>query len=228
MLDDDTPDVEFVNDSQLRVDVPSYAVSSPGSISVRVINPGGRVSDTSTVSITASSGSCDTAGVDVVLDAIGVSKRASVAYSFGPARRFFYSPSEPKYHECPVADLSTAQTPFAGTVVQNTTDSFVFLEATANCASNDDAYLAIYETTSTVPTSDAARKACTGSVASGSSGGGNLSSPNSNGSTSCPGLTKPNGGAVLLLPCEKAVIVTQPFRTDGTGRPSSIDVKIVD
>lgn len=229
LLDDSTATFEFVSDTQLRVDVPSFVTQGPGSVSVRVANPGGLVSDTSTLTIRAAGGtSCDGTGVDAVLDVVGASQRVSLDYGYGPARRFYYSPSESAYHTCPVSDLSSTQTPFAGTVVQNATNEFVYLEASANCGASDDAYLAIYETTSTIPTSDAARKACTGYVSNGRLGGGSRESPNSGGSSACPGLTKANGGGVLLFPCEKAVVVTQPFRADGTGRPTSIDVRVVE
>ena len=101
-----------------------------------------------------------------------------------------------------------------------------FLEANADCASTDVAFLALYAGTTTVPTTDAARIACTGVVANGVSGGGGYSSSNANGSAYCPGFTEANGGAVTLQPCETAVILVQPYDITQFTEPGQVDLDL--
>jgi hypothetical protein len=123
-------------------------------------------------------------------------------------------------------NLSVSSTAYAAVVVQNTSGVAAYLEANADCASTDDAFLAVYAATDTIPTASADRKACTGYVANGVSGGGGLTSTNANGSDYCPGLTAANGGAVTLQPCDTAVLIVQPYDVTQFTSPATLAVQL--
>lgn len=107
--------------------------------------------------------------------------------------------------------------PYAALVVQNTSGVAAKLEAWAQCSGQfDDAYLALYNT-STVPTTDAARKSCTGVLSNGK-GGSNakwFSLENSGNSNYCPGFWSKDAqgvdhGAPTIAACGTWVVYLQP------------------
>ena len=169
---------------------------------------------------------CDPTGVDLALAATGSAQTFTLDYSYGPVTRFFYDPTDPTEYTCPVAQLSTNTSSYAAIVVQNTSGATAFLEANADCASTDVAFLAFYPGTTTVPTSDAARMVCTGVVANGTSGGGAYDSTNDQGSAWCPGMTKANGGSITLPPCGTAVVLVQPYDVTQFTAPTQLDIDL--
>jgi hypothetical protein len=232
----------FVSTTELRAVVPAASLATPATIAITVANPdpGASTSSAQTLTVTAAASddagttddgggavaTCDPTGVDVALAATGASQTITLAYSNGPAARFFYDPSDLTESTCPVAQLSTSQSSYAAFVVQNTSGAVAFLEANADCASTDMAFLALYGGTTTVPTTDAQRIACTGVVANGTTGGGSFSSTNAAGSQWCPGITKANGGSVTLQPCATAVILVQPYDITQFTEPGQVDVDL--
>lgn len=169
---------------------------------------------------------CDSTGVNATLSATGATQTVPLTYSFGPVNRFYYDPSLSSAYTCPVAELDTATTNYAAVVVQNTSGTTAYLEANADCASTDVAFLAVYANTTTVPTSNADRAACTGFVANGTSGGGALTSSNAAGSQWCPGVTKANGGSITLPPCATAVVLVQGYDPTQFTTPGQMDLDL--
>lgn len=225
-------DTTYVSSTQLRAVVPAWQIYVQGSLGIRVYNPspGSSLSSSATLTITQpQSTTCDTSGVDTTLNASGTESALSLDYTNGPARRFGYAPSDPTYHTCPLGQLSsvsTADYAYAAHVVQNTTSQTLKLEAWAVCGSGDDVQMALYENTSTIPTTDAQRKACSGFMANGSTGAGGFTSPEANGSSSCPGLMASNGGSIVLSPCEKAVVLMMPYNYPTKTRPATVKVRL--
>ncbi len=167
---------------------------------------------------TASSAACDATGVDAVLPEVGYLK--TVTLSYAPASRSLTSASD----ACPLSEVGGAA-PQAAIVIRNTSGQAAYLEASAECAPTDDALLAVYAGETAAPTSDAARMACTGRVAHGADGVGGLASDTPSASPHCPGLTVANAGAVLLAPCDTAVIVVQAASSSST-RPLALDLDL--
>ncbi len=225
----------YVSASELQATVPASSLTTATTIAITVANPdpGASTSGTQTLTVTdAATGdddggaSCDTTGVDVVLDSTGSPTSAALSYALGPTPRYAYNPDDSTAFTCPVVYLSVSSTTYAAIVVQNTSGVAAYLEANADCAATDDAFLAAYANTADVPTASADRQACTGYVANGVSGGGGLTSANANGSDYCPGLTSANGGAVTLQPCEKVVLIVQPYDLTQFTAPATIDVQL--
>jgi hypothetical protein len=232
VLADGAPlDTTYVSATELRATVPAAKLAASGSIAITVKNPdpGSSTSSAVTLAVTdvADAGAaCDTTGADVVLAGPGASQTVPLAYALGPAPRFAYNPAEPTFYTCPVAQLSTQSSSYAGLVVVNSGTASALLEANAVCGANDDAFLAVYAGASHVPTADADREACTGYVANGTSGGGGLASTQSNGSSYCPGLTAANGGAITLAPCGRAVLLAQPYDVTQFTAPAQLAVSL--
>jgi hypothetical protein len=100
--------------------------------------------------------------------------------------------------------------------VQNTSNAPVTLSAWAVCTGDmsrsDDAFISLYKRP-TKPVTTSEREGCIGAIAEGSDGPGAYSAPEPDrgGAIYCPGLTKANGGGMLLAVCEKAVVRIQPY-----------------
>jgi hypothetical protein len=167
---------------------------------------------------TTNGGACDATGVDAVLPKVGYVK--TVTLSYAQASTSFTSASD----ACPLSEVGAAA-PQAAIVIRNTSGQAAYLEASAECAPTDDAFLAVYAGATDAPTSDADRMACTGRVANGAGGTGALASDTPSASTHCPGLTVANAGAVLLAPCDTAVIVVQGASSSPT-RPLALDLQL--
>ena len=194
--------------------VPGSLLGTVGTQPVTVTNPapGGGVSNAVGFDVT-----CDTTGVDIPLGPLGtVTTRDLLWGSSPPTSERFTSSSV-----CP-ASIPTTPTntePYRAFVVQNTSSAPVTLSTWAVCTSTSttrsDAFLATYRR-STIPMTLAERTACTGDVSEGANGAPSLPSPDSNGSTWCPGLTNALGAGLSLGVCEKGVVYIQPWSTTST------------
>jgi hypothetical protein len=112
---------------------------------------------------------------------------------------------------CP-RDVGDSSVPVRVYVAQNQTDAPATLSAWTVCAtSTESALIALYADASALPKGDALRT-CATVVASG--GANDYGSPDNHSSGYCPGLTKANGGGLLLAPCEEAVIYVQDNMID--------------
>jgi hypothetical protein len=228
-IDDDALQTTFINERQLNAIVPAAKLTSADGFYVHVENPdpGGSSSMRVKVNVVQRAAqSCDTSGTDVQLGSAGAPQSFALDYKLGPAPRFRWQPAEPSSYICPVAELSTSSQPFAAVVVQNTSGATASLSAWAVCDATGDAAMAFYAGTAAAPASDAARLQCSSAVSWGQSGPETRTSPEAGGSSWCPGLTKANGGAVALAPCDKAVVFVQPYWDDPTQRPTSLKVQL--
>jgi hypothetical protein len=228
----------FLGASELRAVVPAASLTTATTIAITVANPdpGGSTSSAQTLTVTApvttedagddagedAGITCDPTGVDLALAGAGTTQTFALDYSFGPVARFYFDPTDLTESTCPVEQLSTSTSSYAAFVVQNTSGAPAFLEANAVCASTDVAFLAVYASTTTIPTADAERIACSGFVANGSSGGGNYSSTSAGGSQYCPGMTKANGASITLQPCDTAVVLVQPYDITQYTEPAQV------
>jgi hypothetical protein len=217
----------FVDKTQVRAVVPAAKLASASTVQIRVRNPAPGASTSGTRPLTVSDPmACDTTGVDQVLGAVGSPKTVALAYSKGPDERFYFDPDDPGAFTCPVTKLSVTQQSYATIVVQNTSGSAKSLSVNAVCTGTDDAFMTVYAGRPTAPVTDDERKQCTGYVANGSGGAGARASTQSNGSSFCPGLTKANGGGVVLNACDKAVILVIPYSYPAYARPASVVVDL--
>lgn len=201
----------FVSSVQLTATVPQSAFSQVGTLSFTVTTPapGGGTSNTVTLAV-----GCDTTGVDLQLAALVTPQ--SVQTNFTAAN----AATSQMYYEaraCPATFAVAATAPFdpiirpyRAVVVQNTTNAPATLAAWAACASTDDMYLTMYRR-ATVPVTVSEREVCAAYVSEGAGGAGAFTSPEANGSSFCPGLTKANNGGISLAVCEKAVVYGQPY-----------------
>ena len=203
----------FVSGTTLTAIVPAAYFVNPGNVSITVStpNPGGGTSGAFNISV-----GCNTAGVDVTLGA--VNNTTTLSTNFGAATNY---PRISSAQTCPVTVTTSNPQPGRSWIVQNTAGVPVVLSAWAVCSSDaasgrqDDGFLAFYRRSS-VPTTDADRQACTGFVSEGATGSGAYSSPESNGSAWCPGLTKANNAGITLGVCERIVVHTQPWSITST------------
>ncbi len=203
----------YVSGTSLTAVVPAAYFVNPGNVSITVFtpNPGGGTSGAFNLAV-----GCNPTGVDVTLGAIN--NVTTLPTSFGVAPSYSRITTATT---CPLAVTTTNPQPTRSWVVQNTAGVPVVLSAWAVCTSDagtgrqDDAFLAFYRR-STVPTSDADRQQCTGFVGEGSSATGAYTSPESNGSVWCPGLTKANNAGISLGVCERVVVQTQPYSLTST------------
>jgi hypothetical protein len=148
-----------------------------------------------------SSGACDGTGVDAVLPRVGYVKTVMLSYATQASGGFTSADT------CPLSELGGAA-PEATIVVRNTSGQAAYLEASAECAPADDAFLAVYVGATVAPSSDTGLEACTGRVANG-----------------CPSLALANAGAVMLAPCDTAVVVLQGGSSSST-RPMALDLDL--
>lgn len=200
----------FVSGNELEALVPAPKLAALGTLGIHVHSPGPGGGDSATSPLLVV---CDPSGVDVALGAAG--DVTTVFTSFSTA------PTAPPLNAgvCPTS-LATTRTPqpYRTWVVQNNQPQSLTLSAWAVCStgtlSEDDALLAIYKRP-TPPATDGERLQCATVMSEGSFGsypaGATYKSPESNGSSWCPGLTKANGGGVALAACEKAVVFTMPY-----------------
>ena len=207
-----------VSSSQLTAVVPGSALGALGDLSITVVTPapGGGTSNASELEVT-----CDSTGVTVPLGAVGNITTRSTFYS-GPDVDHLNSAA------C-ATSLSGFVEPIDTFVVQNTTSSNVVLSSWGVC-SNDgthqsDGFLAFYRGSS-LP-ADRTQCAAGTVVSEGALGGaGNYASPDSNGSSWCPGLTKANGAGLTLAACEKAVVTLSPYSvSDTTNYPPPTQIR---
>jgi hypothetical protein len=214
----------FVNSTQLTATVPASAFAGPGNLQFTVVNPGPGGGTSSAVTLAVG---CNTAGVDYPLRTLNVAQSVSTNF------RVANTTTSQMYYEaksCPATfadnpDNTPAIRPYRAIVVQNTTSASATLAAWATCASTDDAYLTFYRR-GTVPMTLAEREVCTQYIAEGEVGAGAFTSPEANGSSFCPGLTKANGGGISLNVCEKAVVYIQPFSLTTPSYSPPVNFKI--
>lgn len=213
----------YVSSTTLTAVVPAASLVNPGAVSITVTNPnpGGGTSGAFNLNVT-----CNTTGVDVALGAVG--NTTTLSTDFGAAAT---APRLSSATTCPASVVTTNPQPAKYWVVQNTAGVPVTLSAWAVCSYDaasgrqDDAFLTFYRR-STRPVSDAERQACTGFVSEGASGGNGYSSPESNGSNWCPGLTKANLAGLSLGVCEKAVVHIQPYSNTSTSYTPPPSIKL--
>lgn len=148
-----------------------------------------------------SSGACDGTGVDAVLPQVGYVKTVTLSYATQASGGFTSAGT------CPLSELGEAA-PEATIAVRNTSGQPAYLEASAECAPEDDGFLAVYAGATSAPSSGAGLRACTGRVANG-----------------CPSLRLANAGAVRLAPCDTAVVVLQGGASSST-RPMALDLDL--
>lgn len=218
----------YVGSTKIEVVVPSSWLVSPGTIAVRVVTPppGGGTSDALNFTI-----GCDTSGVDVSLGSIGMGTTLLTNFTTAPMFTAFYEAGACELGgPLPLTSLEIGVVqPGRYWVVQNVSGKTATLSAWADCTNDGkgDAFLTFYRRP-TPPASDAERLACAFVVSEGITGPGGYSSPDSGGSMYCPGLTKANGGGLVLSACEKAVVHVQPFDVASTTytAPPSVKVKL--
>jgi hypothetical protein len=203
----------YVSPTQITAIVPQARLAVPGSIAITVVNgtPGGGTSAPIGVDVV-----CSASGVDVAFTATG--KVESRATNLTTSMRSFNDGST-----CPATLYPNVSEATRGWVVQNQTAASVVLSAWAVCSSSSDAYLTFYRR-STVPATNTDLLACTPTIAEGVNGAGGYTSPESNGSSWCPGLTKANGQGLTLGVCEKAVVLMQEYNP-GSG-PGTLKMQI--
>lgn len=162
---------------------------------------------------------CDVSGVNTKLDDSGVEQPFDI--HFENAQRMTRWASESSCPGTLAAPVVTKQPGKYNLVVNNTAHDLK-LTAWAVCDARGAAFLTLYSR-GTFPADDSQRLQCTGVVAKGDP----HLSPEANGSVNCPGLTKDNGGALLLHACERAVVHIQAFDdTSATfSTPAQIKIK---
>jgi hypothetical protein len=211
----------YVSGSQLTAMVPSSHLLYPGSVAITVTNPapGGGTSAARSLIV-----GCDTSGVDVALGPVGSTTTLQTAFaSASPMSRFKEAGG------CTVVTLDPANLqPGRFWIVQNTAGTPVTLSAWADCRASgaqDDAFLTFYKRP-TRPANDVERLGCAQVVSEGLNGAGGYSSPEYGVSEWCPGLTKANGGGLMLGVCEKAVVHIQPWSATSAAYPPPPVVKL--
>jgi hypothetical protein len=210
----------FVGATQMTATLPQTLFASQRSIAITVVNPapGGGTSNASQINV-----GCETSGVDVPLNTIGMVSSFPLSWATLPT-----SPRILISGQCPLSLSASSIEPFQAFVVQNRTNQIATLESWAVCnpavpnTSDEDAFLAFYRRSS-IPTTVAERQACNGNV---SEGGTTYGSPESGGSRYCPGLTKANTGGMSLGICEKAVVYIQSYSRTSTVFPPPPSFKI--
>jgi hypothetical protein len=204
----------YVSGSQLTATIPANHLLNPGNVAITVTNPapGGGTSQAAYLSV-----GCDTAGVNYALGPIGTTTTVNTNFSAsGLMSRWGAAGS------CQTAPLYTyVPQPGRYYVVQNTAGVPVTLSAWADCSTvtGGDAFLTFYRRP-TVPADDNDRLGCAFVVAEGTNAPGGYSSPESGGSSYCPGLTKANGGGLQLGVCEKAVVHIQSYDYQSSTYPA--------
>ncbi|MBX3226366.1 MAG: hypothetical protein KIT84_44555 [Labilithrix sp.] len=209
----------YVDGSRLTVVVPASMLQNGGtSINVTVTNPtpgGGTSTVTPESKILVQ---CESTGVHVHMDT--ATHTRTIDWALSPQLTRWAAQGG----QCPNVPFIPAEQPSHYVIVQNATAGNLTLSAWAECADDGkgDAFLAFYKQ-ATEPATEAERKACTGVV---SEGGSTYKSPESGGSAFCPGLTKGNGGGLVLKACERAVVQIQTFRHEDAAYSSPLSLKI--
>jgi hypothetical protein len=204
----------FNSATSLTTTVSAAQVAAPTTLTFSVTNPapGGGTSGTQTITV-----SCNTAGVNIVLNALNttttetldLTSGAPTAYRITTSGAFNGNPDE-----CTSQDEDTSsKEPYEGFVVMNATAQSATLEAWAVCNATDDGYLMFYANQSSVPSSQTALEACTGIISEGLDGSGGFNSKSPGSSDYCPGLTAANGGGLTLPACGVAVVLIQAWST---------------
>ena len=203
--------VAYISAMQLRVDIPAALLVAPASLPIRVTNavPGGGTSLPFQLTV-----ACNSVGVDVILDAVGIA--TNLPTNFGALASFqrFVGGGD-----CPVATLA-AQQQGRYWRVMNGTAVPAQLETWAVCAADDQAYMSFYNRTGPPPT-EADRSNCTGKLSAGQP----LSSPESNGSVNCPGLTGALG-AIPIEVCGRRVVHIQAVNFPVADAPAEVRVRL--
>lgn len=162
---------------------------------------------------------CDVSGVNTKLDDSLVEQPFDI--HFENATRLTRWQGESNCPGTLAAPVVTKQPGKYNLVVNNTAHDLK-LTTWAVCDAKGAAFLTLYSR-GNYPADDSQRLQCTGVVAKGEP----HLSPEANGSVNCPGLTKENGGALLLHACERAVVHIQAFdETSATfSTPAQIKIK---
>lgn len=202
----------YTNATQLTTTLASSFLANPGAVLITVMSPapGGGTSAAATFTV-----GCDTTGVTVQLGAVGNTTTLATAFAAAPTETGFEVSGG-----CPGL-LSANVLPVRYWVVQNSTSQPVTLAAWAVCTSvlpplpnprTDDAFISFYKR-GTIPVTTAEREGCVGAIGEGTDGAGAFTAPEPDrgGAPYCPGLTKANGGGLVLGVCEKAVVRIQPY-----------------
>jgi hypothetical protein len=211
----------YVSATQLTTVVPSTQLLYPGSVALTVTNPspGGGTSVAKNLTV-----GCDTSGVDLPLGNIGTTTTLQTLFSNAASMARFQSAGS-----CTQVTLdATNVQPARSWIVQNTAGVPVTLSAWADCTASgkqDDAFLTFYKRP-TLPANEAERLGCTNVVSEGLNGPGGYASPDRGISEWCPGLTKANGGGLVLGVCEKAVVHVQPYNATSATYPPPPVVKV--
>lgn len=207
--------------ANLTTTVPATLLTSLGTLPVIVTNPpdptvGGGGGASSPANITVA---CDQSNVNVILSDTATTTTLDNNFAAAPYLTRWANDSA-----CPgvlAAPVVTKQ-PARYAVVVNTNPTPITLSAWAVCDASGAAFLTMYKR-STPPPTDNERLACEGFVAKGDP----HLSPEANSSVNCPGLTKANGGGLVLNTCEKAVVHIQTFDINSTtlSAPPSLKIK---
>lgn len=200
----------YVSGSQLTATIPAAHMINAGKVGIVVTNPapGGGTSGTAYLTV-----GCDATGVSAQLTSIG----ATIAFNTEFARGDGLESRISAAGACPTTLTPSNPQPGRYATIQNATGVPVTLSAWADCTNDGkgDAFLTFYRR-STFPADDTERLACASVVSEGKNGVGGYASPDSGGSTWCPGLTKANGGGLQLAVCETAVVHIQPWGYEST------------
>jgi hypothetical protein len=216
----------YVSSTSLAATIPANLLTTLAPIAITVLNPGPGGGTSNAFSFNVS---CDTSGVDVQLGPLNtVTTLPTLFGSAATANRI--APSGDG--ACPRSALVTySQPPLRQWVVMNNQAATVQVSAWAVCTSTDDAFLTMYKR-GTKPLTDQERLQCTPWVSEGASGAGGYSSPESGGSSWCPGLVKAAVQGSGLTPltlgaCERGVVSIQPWDQTGSSYtwPTQIRVK---
>jgi hypothetical protein len=202
----------YLTPTLLNGTIPAASLATQGVLSITVFNPapGGGTSGDLPFTV-----GCDSTGVDVQLGPVGTVTTKNTGFGLGvPMSRFVVA------GVCPT-NFQTPNEPGRYFIVQNTAAAPVTLSTWAVCTSptvQEDCFMTIYRR-ATPPANDTERRACTGVVAEGLNEPGGYASPERGISGYCPGLTKANGGGIVLAVCERAVVHVQPWSNASTLYP---------
>jgi hypothetical protein len=209
----------YVSSIKLTATVPTSMISVAGGLSITVLNaaPGGGTSNAGLILV-----GCDTIGVDVELNAVGLVQEVFPTYDAT------YTYARLAAGTCPVTLSTTSTQASRMLIVQNTSNAPATLSTWANCTgtASYDAFLTVYRR-ATRPSSATDRQECTGVVSEGKNGAVPAAlSPEAGASNWCPGLTKTNGYGVTIGVCERVVVHIQPYSMTSTAYPPPPSIKL--